>query len=208
MSENFIKDGTGRGYSAKVDSSNRLNTFSVTATEYDYVSQLGRAFNVNTQEVTPASSSETPVLKFKNGGNRTIVVEAFFFGTGGPQTGTGDDTVPCVIAIYPKATNVTGGVAVPVVNRLAGASYDFGIEAMKHDAGTPLLVDGTSTPSSAQLGDPVIWQWQSKSVGARSFGVIHVSVPAGQELVVTVKQTGTLIAPIYTGFTGFVVEDI
>ena len=60
MSNQFIQDGTGKGFSAKVDSSNRLRTFSTTLSEYDFVTAQGRAFNVNTQNLTPASSSEPP----------------------------------------------------------------------------------------------------------------------------------------------------
>lgn len=204
MSNLFIQDGTGKGFLSQVDDRNRLRTFSVTLSEYDNATALGRAFNVNTLNLTPASSSETPVFYLKNDSANPIVVEAWFFGVGGPQSGTAAANTPATIAVYPSPQAVTGGVDVPIINRSASANYDFGLVARKHDASTPLQVNGTSTPSSADLGNPVLWQYQSNGVGARAFGIVHLHVPNGQWLVVTVNLTGTLIAPIYTGFTGYV----
>jgi hypothetical protein len=204
---NFIHDGTGKGFSAKVDSSNRLRTFSVTLSEYDFVTARGRAFNVNTRNLTPASSSETPVFYLKNDSEDAILIEAWFFGVGGPQTGSPAANTPSVIAVYPSPAAVTGGVDVPIINRSMKDPYAFQLIAKKHDAGTPLQVNGSSTPSASDLGEPVLWQYQSNGVGSRAFGVVHLQIPAGQWVVVTVEFTGTLIAPVYTGFTGYVEED-
>lgn len=204
MSNQFIQDGTGKGYLAKVDSENRLSAFAIMLSEYDHETAKGRAFNVNTQDLTPASSSETPVFYLKNDNADDIVIEAWFFGVGGPQTGAAAVGTPSVIAVYPSPTAVTGGVDVPVVNRSVANPYAFNLVAKKHDAGTPLQVNGSSTPSAADLGDPVLWQYQGNGVGSRAFGVVHIHIPAGQWVVVTVELTGTLIAPIYTGFTGYV----
>ena len=204
----FIKDGTGRGFGAKVDAANRLTTFATSLSEYDYVTARGRGFNVNTQNLTPASSSQTPVFYLKNDSTNNIVIEAWFFGVGGPQTGSPAAGTPSVIAVYPSPSAVTGGVSVPIVNRSAKDPYSFNLTALKHDAGTPLLVNGTSTPSLADLGDPVLWQYQSNGVGSRAFGVVHLHLPAGQWVVVTVELTGTLITPVYTGFTGYVEEEV
>jgi hypothetical protein len=204
----YIKDGTGNGFTAKVDSTNRLTTFSTTLSEYDYVTARGRAFNVNTQDVTPASSSQTPVFYLKNDSVNNIVIEAWFFGVGGPQTGAAAAGTPSVIAVYPSPSDVTGGVEVPIINRSAKNPYAFNLIARKHDAGSPLLVNGTSTPSSVDLGNPVLWQYQGNGVGSRAFGVVHLHLPAGQWVVVTLELTGTLIAPVYTGFTGYVEEEV
>lgn len=204
MSDNLIKDGTGKGYAARVDSSNRLRTYTVSDSAYDNATGSGGGFNVNTLELTPASSSETPVFYFKNESTKDKVIEAWFFGVGGPQTGTAAANTPAVIAVYPSPASVTGGVDVPLVNRRAKDATSFDVVAKKHDASAPLQVNGSSTPSASDLGDPVLWQYQSTSVGARAFGVVHLVLPPGQWFVVTVELTGTLIAPIYTGFTGYI----
>lgn len=208
MTNKFIQDGTGRGFSAQVDSANRLRTFSTSLSEYDFVTADGKSFNVNTQNITPASSSQTPVFYLKNDSGNNIVIEAWFFGVGGPQTGTAAANTPAVIAVYPSPLSVTGGVDTPVVNRSMKQPFEFGLIARKQDAGTPLLVNGTSTPSSSDLGDPVLWQYQGTGVGSRAFGVVHLHIPSGQWVVVTLELTGTLIAPVYTGFTGYVEEGV
>lgn len=207
--QNLIQDGTGKGFLAKVDSNNRVRTFSTSVSEYDKQTSLGQAFNINTLEIaTVASSSETPVFYLKNESTLPIVIEAWFFGIGGPQTGAPAANTPATIAVYPSPPNVTGGVAVPVINRSAMNSLDFGLVALRHDGATPLLVDGTSTPTSGtagtQLGVPVLWQYQSTGVGARAFGVVHLHLPVGQWVVVTTELGGTLTGPLYTGFTGYI----
>lgn len=207
--QNIIQDGTGKGNFAQVDANNRLRVFSTSVSEYDGQTANGKGFNVNTLEIaTVASSSETPVFYLKNDSEENQVIEAWFFGIGGPQTGAPAANTPAVIAVYPSPALVTGGVAVPIVNRSMKDPFTFGLTALRHDAGTPLLVDGTSTPTSGsagtQLGVPVLWQYQSTGVGARAFGVVHLHLPAGQWVVVTAKLGGTLTGPLYTGFTGYV----
>lgn len=206
MSNQFIQDGTGKGYLLRVDSSNRARVYAVSDSAYDNATGGGKGFNVNTQNLTPASSSETPVFALTNDGTKDIICEAWFFGVGGPQSGTAAANTPATIAVYPNAVAVTGGVDVPVVNRRANDATTLPLTAKKHDSGTPLLVNGSSTPSASDLGDPVLWQYQSNGVGARAFGVVHLVLPPGQTFVVAVELTGTLIAPIYTGFTGYIEE--
>ena len=47
-----IEDGSGQGFSVKVDSENRLFSRSITESEFDYAVRKGFSFNVNTEFIT------------------------------------------------------------------------------------------------------------------------------------------------------------
>lgn len=62
-----IQDGTGKGYWAKVDSYNRINTYSTTIKEISDVSTRNEnAFSVTTDVYTFNSTNEHPWLYIKN----------------------------------------------------------------------------------------------------------------------------------------------
>lgn len=70
MSEEIL-DGTGKGYTAKVDSSNRLMTFSITEQEDKYLNiNFGDVFSVHFS-VTPAGANDY-FFYFKNTGTKTV----------------------------------------------------------------------------------------------------------------------------------------
>lgn len=62
----IIKDGTGKGYSAKIDSGNNLHTVSIQETKIQNAVSEGNAYNINTGEIALTSSTESAVLYFKN----------------------------------------------------------------------------------------------------------------------------------------------
>jgi len=72
----IIESGTGTGYSAKVNSNNRLTTQSVTvSTEHSINHSKGKAFNLMFS-ATPTNGTN-PFLYFKNTSDDDICVERF-----------------------------------------------------------------------------------------------------------------------------------
>jgi hypothetical protein len=84
-----IKDGTGTGNQAKITGRNEIAVFSIQESEAQNAAELGNAYNVNTGELTLASSTSSGLLYFKNDEVEDVVVEAIAFGlrdvTGGDQ---------------------------------------------------------------------------------------------------------------------------
>lgn len=73
-----LTDGTGKGYSAKIDSQNRLSTESVTVTRYDDTSVQGFAYVVNSGYVSLTSSNATSAVLFmKNDSDRDLACVRF-----------------------------------------------------------------------------------------------------------------------------------
>ncbi len=61
-----IKDGTGTGNLARVDSENKLAVRAVQETEFEKAVLGGRAFNINTEFLTITSDTEHALLYLKN----------------------------------------------------------------------------------------------------------------------------------------------
>ena len=70
-----ITDGTGGGFSVKVDSKNRLYTESVQKEEYAEAATEGKAFTVNSGYITLTNASATSgILFLKNDGDRDLII--------------------------------------------------------------------------------------------------------------------------------------
>ncbi len=61
-----IEDGTGKGFSAGVDSENRLLVRTINETEFDHATRKGNAYNINTLFFSVTDSVERPLLYVKN----------------------------------------------------------------------------------------------------------------------------------------------
>ena len=192
MSDNFLKDGTGKGYLAKVDSVNRLRTFAVTEPLFDVQAFNGEAWNVNTELQTISSASETPILYFKNNEAEPVAVVGWFIGVDAAGA-TFPGSRQGIMRVYAGVTGVTGGTDLSVLNRNVGSNRVFDITA-------------TLSPTWTPTGTPLLYQTQGTG---RTFGTVYLVVPRGGTLMVTYEwPTYTSGSPlIYTGFTGYVEED-
>ena len=106
MSSMSIKDGSS-GYIAKVDSSNRLQTYSVTIDEANQANASGDAYNINTGDITLTNAVETPVLYIKNNEDRDLHISAFVLWAGTSTGGTATLGTKWVVV-----RNPTGGTIV------------------------------------------------------------------------------------------------
>ena len=75
-----IKDGSGKGFLAKVNSSNQLLTRTVEEGEAIAANKDGNAYNLNTGIITLTDAVQTPVIYFKNNEDNDFVVEAVVIG--------------------------------------------------------------------------------------------------------------------------------
>ena len=190
MSSNFIQDGTGKGYRAKVDADNRLRVFNVGATLYERQASRGAAFNINTELLSINSTAETALLYVTSQEEVDVEIVGWFIGTDFGTVGANQG----LMRVYQSPTGVTGGTTVPVVNRRAGDPTVFDLTALH----TP-----TWTPS----GTPVLYQ--THSLPQRVFGTVNLFLPRGAGLIVTCEfSTATTPFSIYTGFTGYIAEGV
>ncbi len=142
MSE-FIKDGTGQGYLAGVDETNRIQTRSVSKSEDKEATENGDSFNINSGLITLTSDGESGVLYLKNNDTEKIHVTAIVAILGPSTDGSSTDTTR--VRIYKNPTTgtlISGATAVDTnSNRNFSSSKTLTVDAYKGAEGST-ITDG------------------------------------------------------------------
>ena len=127
-----ITDGGGKGYSAEVDSENRLRVFSISEQEVDNASSLGNSYNFNTGVINLTSDSKSAVLYIKNNGDPDLVLTHLSYSMGNSTGGTGDVLVT-VLRNPTTGTIISNAVDMEVggVNRNFGSSKSLTTDSYK-----------------------------------------------------------------------------
>ena len=127
-----ITDGGGKGYSAEVDSENRLRVFSISEQEVDNASSLGNSYNFNTGVINLISASKSAVLYIKNNGDPDLVLTQLSYSMGNSTGGTGDVLVT-VLRNPTTGTIISNAVDMEVggVNRNFGSSKSLTTDSYK-----------------------------------------------------------------------------
>lgn len=196
----MITDGTGGGYKAGVDSTNRLKVASTTDTSFEAACEDGRAFNLNTEDIslTGAVSGDQGLLYIKNNEAGDLALIGWFIGIRNLDTTgrSGSDT-----HLFKLITNPTGGTLISdasagyIANRTLGNPRTFDFDAYR----------ATGPGKSVTGGDtiPVLYQYHTSG---RTFGTVTLILPRGSSLAITVDTYGANM-DLYTGFTGYLHGD-
>ena len=187
-----IKDGTGTGNVARVDSENKLAVRAVQETEFEKAVLGGRAFNINTEFLTITTDTEHALLYLKNNEDRPLIVAAWFIGT---DAGTNGANLGLVRTYYNPTggTIISGGTNLTPVNRNAGNSRTLVADIKA--GGQGFTFTGQDTPAVL---------YQTQTVSSRVFGNVFLVLPKGSSLVATYDPNGAETINIYTGFQVYV----
>jgi len=118
-----LKDGKGRGFSAGVNSSNRLLTNSVTLSEEIVAGQEGLSFAFSSQLVSFTSATASAILFLKNTSETDLIVDRARVMLGTVTGGTGDWTL--TFLRNPTAgTIVTNALTAGITNVNHGSSQE------------------------------------------------------------------------------------
>ena len=161
-----ITDGGGKGYSAEVDSENRLRVFSIAEPEVFNASSLGNSYNFNTGVINLTSASKSAVFYIKNNGDSDLIITQLFYLIGNSTAGTGDVLVT-VLRNPTTGTIISNAVAMEMdgVNRNFGSSKSLttdsykGAEASTFTNGDKIIesiIDQSPTRVSVEVGGLVI----------------------------------------------------
>lgn len=140
MSE-FIKDGTGSGHRAKVDSKNRVAARSVTETGSTTAALVGDLYNINTETISLTSSGASSLLYIKNTNLVPWVVDRIFYNAGVSTGGSGDFLAE-VIANPTTGTLISAGTAITPHNLNFGSTKSLTAITLKGAEGST-ITDGT-----------------------------------------------------------------
>ena len=161
-----ITDGGGKGYSAEVDSENRLRVFSIAEPEVFNASSLGNSYNFNTGVINLTSASKSAVFYIKNNGDSDLIITQLFYLIGNSTAGTGDVLIT-VLRNPTTGTIISNAVAMEVggVNRNFGSSKIIttdsykGAEASTFTNGDKIIesiIDQSPTRVTVEVGGLVI----------------------------------------------------
>ena len=193
MAEQII-DGTGGGFLAEVDNTNKLAVRASTSSDYDNQTVAGRAFNINTLFLPYALTADSALIRLRNNESQPIILVGWFIGSVG-LTGAG---TAFVAQVFGDVSGFSGAeTSGPLVNRNVGSAQPFAIEAFRPNSAGQTLVGSAA--------NPVLYQTQGAT--SRVFGNVFITVPQGGSEGVEIFGLGGAITggEIYTGFTGYVV---
>ena len=89
MAGGIIKDGTGSGCTAKVDTTNRLRTRAVVSCTIHEAAEAGCAQFISSGAVTLTTSCQSAILWYQNDECRDLLITEVFFSVGSSTGGTG-----------------------------------------------------------------------------------------------------------------------
>lgn len=121
MSNNFIQDGTGKGYLAKITENNRIAVESVAITAEDDSIRIGEGWQISTGPVSFTGAAQSAILYVKNDGPRNFVLDRAVLILGTSTGGTGDWTFQVLRNPGPNGTIVTNAVTAGISNSNHGS---------------------------------------------------------------------------------------
>lgn len=164
-----INNGTGVGYPAKVDNSNRLHTWATTSNSASAATNMGDAFNINTGLVS--YSADGTMLYIKNNESSNLVIEAIAIAA---FSGITHSDKPYITLIQnPTAGDlITDASAVAMeANRNFGSTKDLAVDSYKgKSAGT---VTGGSDTALFLVNET-----------GRNFFTVNFLIPKGNSLAI------------------------
>lgn len=143
-----IVDGTGKGYSLKIDVNGSAHVDSISTNREEAQSQKGYAFNINTGNITLTNAATANgVLYLKNNENYDLVITNFFYNFGNSTGGSGNMYVD-IIRNPSTGTLISGATAVDVnINRNFGSSRALSVSAYKGATGLTVTNGETALKS-------------------------------------------------------------
>lgn len=137
-----LRDGTGSGYLAEVDESNRLLTRSIEKSEDKEATENGDSFNINSGLITLTTDGESGILYVTNNDTTKIHVTGIV-AILGPSTG-GDSSDTTRVRIYKNPTAFSSSTVVDInSNRNFASSKTLTGDFYKGAEGAT-ITDGTT----------------------------------------------------------------
>ena len=122
MSNQFLQDGTGGGYLAKVTQNNRLASEAVVITGEDDSVRFGEGWQISSKPVSFTSSTASAILYIRNNDSRNFVLDRAVLVLGTATGGSGDWTFRVMRNPEETGTIVSNALTAGISNSNHGSS--------------------------------------------------------------------------------------
>jgi hypothetical protein len=139
-----ILDGTGRGFEAGVDSTNRLQTEAVALFVREEAVGFGNSYEIGAF-VTLTGTAETTAIFVKNNEDRTLIIDRFEFST---AESTGGTSEVALLTLYTGTTSISNGTATAAVNANFASALGLNAAVEFGNGSTSAQTGGTAFGSS------------------------------------------------------------
>jgi len=191
-----LTDGTGKGFTAKVDATNRLHVDSIDRDTYANASSFGYAYTVNSGYITlTASSSTSGILFLKNDGDNDLSVVRFNLNC---KSSSGTTETHGRFVFYRNPISMTSGSG----NSVTPRNLNFG-SSNTLDVTTEIGQNGASFTSTSEVfGSPVVRLQDQLFVDS------VVIIPKGSSFGISfVTPLGNTSIQVAVGLNVYVIEE-
>lgn len=197
-----IQDGTGNGYSAKVNKINQLAVFGTADTYQRSATAKGLAFNINSGIINISGTSPSAVLYFKNNEPpidqfSEYAITALAVGIG-VRSGTVSNFAEVKVIKNPTAGTIISGAS----NAPMKSNSNFGSSFVLDQA--TLIYKGADGNTFTDGDDHALFY----AGEGRTYGVLDIDVPKGSSLGVTIDLNTTGSADIYVALIGHRIDSV
>jgi hypothetical protein len=185
-----IRDGTGKGFLAKITSDNRMTTDAITEGVSSERSRKGKLFSIGTGSLNPtAAFSLGPVLWLRNDSNaEDLYIQKFVFGWDGGTTNF-NRTIFSLIAYN---TSEPTGANTPITDQIENISLSGSAAAVSSGVTTAHMWDETGTGMTGSTGGftQVANRLAQGNTSVNIDGEIILGASNSIEMQVTPQETG------------------
>lgn len=126
-----IQDGTGAGYTAKVDKENRLHTHAFNVTINQIAALAGDTYTTSTGIINLTSDNESAVFYIKNTGLDDMLVFEQFLNIGSSTGGSGSPTIKYSTNADNTSSIITTATDITPANRRLASSNTLSSDVFK-----------------------------------------------------------------------------
>ena len=139
----MIRDGSGNGYLAKVNTLQRLYVDAISTDEQNDATERGDSYNINTGVITLTNTADTPVLYLKNNQDQDFHIRSIAVGVG-PTTGGASSYIKVTIVKNPTTGTIVSNATSADINsnRSFSSAKTATIDVYKGATGNT-MTDGT-----------------------------------------------------------------
>ena len=188
----IIKDGTGKGNTAKVDNNNQLHTFSVTETEQRQASQLGNEYNINTGTIAYTGTGESSMIYFKNDESTDFIITAIAVGLG-TRSATVTDAANITIIRNPTGGDIISDATAVSINSNTnfGSSNSLSSTTLAYKGKDGGTITGGTDHALLYMTD------------GRLYATLNVELPKGSSIAVKIDLNTSGGANAYCALIGY-----